>query len=571
MRLRRRTPSRGIQLRDAMREPDRAWYITRTNAGWYHLVRELGGGEFYDWDFREVTGLAGGFLTHMLAQARIGIPMLPADDDVATYAGTWVHGAAGVALGYTPVTTTGSINSSSGALTATTPVFHSGSVGRGINIAGAGAAGGTYTGSVVAYTDPTHVTVSPNATTTVAGAAVTVWPGYHYSTVAGSTATWTTPAGATSVGMIVVRSTNGGLMKVTVNGSTATADLLPTAQSVVDDGSYPNTILVGNGGTLNPTDRVINCYSGSVDWAATVAVTKGLTAGTHTVQAVATGYTRTGASGNRAYVTGFCHGSEAITPATANALTIATTATLSGLSATEPVYRFVPAGSSYNDFLGRVHGYETTVALTVEVDGAPAGLVDGAAVAVPAGSAAALTLTTTLRHPDVAAGATPVGNVTYVYTLDGEGLTVETTHSNLFTANMTSGYGAMLPADGRFDRYTSSGLFRTLTINVGNGTQNGNAKAWVAALWTSVDRYALSAEVLNIAEAVNGWARSAPGLVYCEDRAPVSGTKTNKVYFSRVGSSSTPEAVSAATVLHTKTVYRVKRFPGGAETTLGAI
>lgn len=66
----------------------------------------------------------------------------------------------------------GSINAASGALTVTDAALTANDVGKSIAIDGAGAGGTTYEGTISAFTDATHATVSPVAGTSVVGTTV---------------------------------------------------------------------------------------------------------------------------------------------------------------------------------------------------------------------------------------------------------------------------------------------------------------------------------------------------------------------------------------------------------------
>lgn len=66
----------------------------------------------------------------------------------------------------------GSINAASGALTLTDGAFTADDVGKTVAIDGAGAGGQIYEGKISAFTDVTHVTVNPVATTSVVGTTV---------------------------------------------------------------------------------------------------------------------------------------------------------------------------------------------------------------------------------------------------------------------------------------------------------------------------------------------------------------------------------------------------------------
>ncbi|MET7867979.1 hypothetical protein [Micromonospora taraxaci] len=565
-------PERGRRLRAALRDPGRAWYITRQTDTYWHLVRDLGAGEYLDWDFSIPAGMPGGYPCPQLVYSRIGVAMATTDEDqVSPYTGSWVTSFVSPTSGYGSRSTTGSISTTSlslvdGKLTAA-------SVGRRMTIAGAGVGGADLDTNIVAFGGPNTCTVSPAASTQVSGAQVTFWPSHRWSSTAGSTVTWTSPSGTTDVGIVTVLLTNGGLAKVSVDGDATRATLLPTAQQVVDAGTYAASILTTNGGTLQPSDRVLSCYLNGSNYAESKLIATGLTSGVHTVTVTATGYAPVVAgSANRTYVTGFAASQPGlVTPATPGALILTTSRALTQQSALEAVYWWVPPGHPTGDFAGRLHGNEIQLSLTFALDGTPTTIPVGGVVTVPSGSRMVITQVTELRHPHVNAGATKIADVTIVYTLDGEGMTVDTTCTSLITAQLVSGYAAMLPLDSHYDRYTSSALRGPVTSASGDGSQKGAARAWLGALWTSGDRYAMSMELLYPGESTNWWQRSAPGHLFCQDREPSGGTRINKIYASRIGSPATAEPITPGVVLKGGAIYRFKRIAGGAEQALAGI
>ncbi|MCZ7376544.1 hypothetical protein [Micromonospora sp. WMMC250] len=568
----RRGPERGQRLREVLRDPGRAWYVTRTAADVWHFVRDLGAGEYLDWDFSIPAGMPGGYPTPQLVYSRIGVAMATTDEDqVGPYTGSWITSFVSPTAGYGSRSTTGSISTTSLALV--DGKLTSASVGRRMTIAGAGAGGVDLDTNIVAVGGPNTCTVSPAASTQVSSAQVTLWPSHRWSSTAGSTVTWTSPSGTTDVGIVVVLLTNGGLAKVAVDGDPTRATLLPTAQQVVDAGTYAASILTTNGGTLQPTDRVLNCYLNGSNYSESKLLATGLASGVHTVTVTATGYAPIVAgSANRTYVTGFAASQPGlVTPATPGALILTTSRVLTQQSALEAVYWWVPPGHPTGDFVGRLHGHEIQLSLTFALDGAPTTIPVGGVVTVPPGSRMVITQTTELRHPHVNAGATKIGDATIVYTLDGEGMTTDTTVTSLITAQLVSGYAAMLPLDPHYDRYTSSGLRGPVTSTSADDTQKGPARAWIGALWTSADRYAMSLELLYPGESTNYWARSAPGHMYVQDRSPSGGLRVNKIYASRIGSPATAEPITPGVVLRGGAVYRFRRIAGGAEQALAGI
>ncbi|OZE95095.1 hypothetical protein CH302_19335 [Rhodococcus sp. 15-2388-1-1a] len=113
---------------------------------------------------------------------------------------------------------------------------------------------------------------------------------YRYSTAAGATVTWTAPAGSTSIGWRSIKTTSGGLSKIAVSGDATLANMLPTAQQLVDAGRYAPSILVANGGTLNPTDRVLDQYASSLNYDVPMTLGANLTPAAHPVVMTSTGY-----------------------------------------------------------------------------------------------------------------------------------------------------------------------------------------------------------------------------------------------------------------------------------------
>jgi len=215
------------------------------------------------------------------------------------------------------------------------------------------------------------------------------------------------------------------LWKVTIDGSTTAANLCQTAQQVVDEGSYPSTVLVAGGGTLSPADRVINCYAASgQSWDFPMAAASGLSSATHTLILTSTGFTRTGTSGNRAYLTGFSYAVGTETPVTAGVEILPAITTQPAYSAHEGVEAIYPFGtSSYTDYIGRIHGYEVEDSLAFVIDGTPTTITDGTTVS--AGTATVINQVSHTRHPAYGGGTAHFADIVSTFTLHSEGLDVE--------------------------------------------------------------------------------------------------------------------------------------------------
>jgi hypothetical protein len=568
----RRPRNRGLLIQQTMRTSQQ-WWIQRSGT-LYRFIRDMGGGgEYLSYDFWPLPVLSGDSCT-MIGQARIGLPMLSVDDTMATYSGTFTHGSdSAVTEGYKArAFTDGAMTAASTALTVTDGTFVAGDVGTRVVITGAGAAGANLTANITVVTNATHVTLGSSAGTTVSGAAVSSWPSYHYSTAAGATATWISPV-SINIGARICKMTVGGLWAVAIDASTTAANLCRTAQQVVDEGSYPSTILVANGGTLSPTDRVINCYATSTSWDFPLAIASGLASATHTVVLTATGYTRTGTSGVRAYITGFCYAAGTETPTTTSVDILSKVTTQPSYSAHEGVEAIYPYGtSSYTDYIGRVHGYEVEDSLAFVIDGTPTTITDGTTVS--AGTVTVINQVSHVKHPAYGGGTAHLEDVVSTFTLHSEGLDIEQAKTINAHATMVGGYPAMLPADGVFDRFTQSGTFGPVTVNAGDGTHKAGSTggAWIAVMWTSGDNYAASLEVGDFVSAMGAGYTNPPNLGwYVEDRAPVSGTKLNKTYAPWAALGTALYDVPAGTVWHWKSRYRWTRFAAGAETALASI
>lgn len=582
----RRRHNRGYLLRAAMHQ-DGQWWISR-NGDDYRFIRSLGEGEFLTQDWRRIiSGIPGPYLNlNQIGFGSVGVPMLSVDDTAGVFDVTgWTHQAGTTASqGFGMRTVNGSI--SSGTLTRFTASAGAGSFsqndrGRRIEIPGAGSGGAPLVvitngvapdGSWVTWSSPNGLVVS--------NVDAVLHASTRWSNTVGNSVTWTSPPGTTSLGVRVTRNTSSGLFRVSINGSNTAANLLPTAQEKVTSGEYPNTILTSNGGILNPTDRVLDCYSPSTIWDDPIAIADGLSSAAHTVLLTVTGTTRIGGISNRAYVTGFSWSTGFETPATNGASILGTRTWLNAVSALECAHRFAPNfgadGTTPNPnilsrpptFYGRVHGFEDQISISFNIDDVPVVISDGATISV--NSKAIITQISKLYHPDNA--GVVCRDTTTIYTLDSIGMTIEQEHIWRVPATMWGGYPAMLPLSGAFDRYTNSGLFSPVTSNSADGSRKGERNAWIAVSWMSNGNYATSIELSQGLTTMNSGGNN-PSLDswWLEDRAPSSGIKINKHYVPWVAETLSPVSISINDVWRFNARYRYAKFPGGAESRLSRI
>jgi hypothetical protein len=389
------------------------------------------------------------------------------------------------------------------------------------------------------------------------------------SSTPGDTASVSSPAGATSVGIRIVQATNGGLMKVSIDGDSTRATKCSTAQQVVDSGAYPNTILVTNGGTLQPTDRVVDCWwpNATTQWDTKVALADDLTPGVHVTTLTVTGYQHVGGAGGRTYVSGFASTTALAITNTTVALFVTDWINNSVGSAYEYAIQTVPIGASTPTFLGNIHGYEVEDSFTVEIDGVGTTLVDG--VITPGVNTINFVRGSHLLHPET--GATVIANVSTIYRLARHGLEVEPTITWLVPTTIYAAF-SMCPANhalnesGKFDRAALLASPLVMAFTGLSDTYYGNSKSSAGWLWGTATKAAILTWMPDVEGFTEGWAHTSV-FARVEDRGN-SFPKVSKVYFPWGDTSTGPFSVAGGAVKTWKTSYLPAYFPGGADAAL---
>lgn len=377
---------------------------------------------------------------------------------------------------------------------------------------------------------------------------------------AGCTATWTSPAGSTDVLLVTSTSTNGGLGKVSIDGSLTAANQLKTAQEVVDNGWYPNTILVANGGTLNPTDRVVDFNSASLVTSTNFLLATGLTAGAHTVVITSTAYYRVGktATDIRVNVYGFGSSSGQKLGAAGTAATqVETISTVASAWEYALKTRITALGTS--EFLGNVHGYETETSTLIQVDGVTTAVSDGTLV-FPR-ETVTYTRTTQLTHPD-SAGA-KVADVVTVYTLTRDGLSVDVMVTWTVAGWLDTAY-LMMPLPGKnagvqaFDRIDllESAVGPVLLTGAEGTVYKGRSKSAAAWAWQSQGKNAVAMWADDVLGYTNGWSSAGVIEASFEDRGGI----LTKLYLAKVATPAAGVAFAAGAVHTSKAHYLMARF-----------
>lgn len=317
----------------------------------------------------------------------------------------------------------------------------------------------------------------------------------------------------TSLGLLSYTNSTG-LAKVEIDGDATLADLLPTAQELVTSGDFASTILVANGGTLNPTDRV---WYGKGNTANVARIgeptkmfsylevfTRSLSEGEHTVRVTFTGYQNAVSDSAAAY----CHCLVARGPsisADSSGDTLNMYLTTEAIATTiRPVwdlsYNTTPTGASGAEWMGHSGSEVINVAPKLQVDGVDATLsVDEEAFGA---TSVAIIMTNGLRHSEIDSGSTDIGVIVYAYAMEPTtGLTI--THTITWaSAGTTVGYPGMMSVDAaQFDKYQILGSGAAAVALAGNTGSNFLATDSQAAYcWKAGERYAMLFHVPNLAD-----------------------------------------------------------------------
>lgn len=388
--------------------------------------------------------------------------------------------------------------------------------------------------------------------------------------------TWTTPAGVTAVGMRHLRFSNTGIWRVTVDG--VAANLLPTAQQLVTAGVLASTALIANGGLLNPTDTVFDSYGANNDYDGHTLLADNLTAGVHTVRVDYTSYNNPASSASNVHISGFTYQTASTTIDTAStslqseAIVNGNNGTVTAANAWEYAYSVKPTGTSSFTFVGNAHGYETQTALTFAVDGAAVTPTVGSSTA--ATRKIVVTRTTTLFHPQLGSGATPIATVVTVYTLTNLGLRVAHATTWLVGGAAATSYPAMQPIDANLG-------FDTACVDKGrpcdlsthrDSLYYGQAKGNMLTTWQRYGRCASGTLMMDAGSTVNNWEHSGtPAQATANRLCWQSSPSVSKQYFTRIGGNdpALQETFTAGTVWPSDTLRMFGRFKVGVAQVLG--
>ena len=366
--------------------------------------------------------------------------------------------------------------------------------------------------------------------------------------------------------------TSAAMCKVTIDGDATLADLLPTAQELVDASALTSAALVANGGSLNPTDRIMDTYNLTNNYigpgiASIVFFSNSLAPASHTVRVTETAYYHVGSSGGFVRMPGIFAGganyaranSELTVPMFVlkqNMMTVMGTPEIS--------WNNKPEGASAYEWVGHTGSLKTKSAPVVNVDGAE---ITPANNTFSIGSVVEIVTQDNVRHSE--AGATNLGVLDMTFRFSAsEGMTIS--HSLAWAVNgVAVGYPCMLPVDHAvFDRYNTlgSGLAGgDLTDN--DNAVNFNTTKQAAYCWDSDGYQAAIMQIPNLTITVENWAKTTTEQLWWADVAASEGT-WKKAYATRF---KTDEAYTNIAAWSSEANYRVAWIPAGADAVFAAL
>jgi hypothetical protein len=372
----------------------------------------------------------------------------------------------------------------------------------------------------------------------------------------------------TTVGAVSFSATSYlGIAKITIDGDATLANLLPTAQQLVDGGSLASSALVANGGTLNPTDR---CWDAYMDTADITAVDGGegflfasnLSDAAHTLRINVTGY-KNPASGAALVMVAMVLVMGAATRTTDGGHDF-----LVNLQSTCPEtaweisYSFIPyTGGSNYQWLGHA-GQSKIATLGLTMDAVAVTLNGENSYLRVAGSELIVSQSSNIVHPDT--GAEVLGIYALTHTLNkNTGLTIAHTVSWDTAGTMQSVYPCMMGVEhsiyDRFNTPTNSPIDLTdADGSIKLLTQTG--QAWC---WDFNGNQGAMMNITDLAATVNNWQDAgATGLGWND-----ANQAWKKTYPLRA----TNKAFTASSELTSSCNYRVQWFVDGANASLSGV
>lgn len=339
---------------------------------------------------------------------------------------------------------------------------------------------------------------------------------------------WATPAGTTTVGARWVQTTGRGFALVEIDGDPTRATELPTAGELVADGKLAASALISGGGTLEPTDRLLNQYGAGTNYDVVTLFARDLAPGVHTVRMTSTGYRQAEASSVRIGLSAMLHGGSAtgfdapgvVDRDEGRAVTVPATYELA-----MRIILLNPTSTSV--WVGGSHGNERMAgALVIRADGQPVALANGESVVA---GRVVIERPTELLHPEEGGGEVGIVDLMTTYTLTSRGLhvRVQATPKGARTFRYGTTYGCMLSLPNEMTKCSNAGLGEDYDCDRNDNSEVAAAKSDQLWAWEAGGQAAALVWLPDVRKSMNGYAASAKG-IWLSDR-----TIDNKVYPTR--------------------------------------
>lgn len=345
---------------------------------------------------------------------------------------------------------------------------------------------------------------------------------------------------------------------VEIDGDRTLANLLPTAQELVDAGTLANTILVANGGAFNPTDRVLEYYTKRT--LSVIPIANGLTAASHVFKITRTAHKHASSGDTYIYYRSVMCGmtDTLLTDAGLyfNINTYIWKYDPLGYPVDEFAYAITPTGATGAEWIGHTGSLKIAVPPVFKVDGA---VITPAHRSVNVGDEVIIEHSYSTYHSEIDGGATSIGTIAVKLILNKvTGLTIEHNYI-LAVGGIVTGYPAMMTTLDILDKCTYAEAAVNYNLLLDNGAKNGLHDKKSFYVWDS-DGYLAQLIYISDLANVDNWLNANDKFYYLDNNAQ----DWNKAYIQRFNRT----AFNNADEWFSSVNYRTQWFPSGADAEL---
>jgi len=382
-----------------------------------------------------------------------------------------------------------------------------------------------------------------------------------FSGIAGDYLELITDNNVTSIGAVFRYGTSGGgLVKVTIDGDETLADLLETAQDKVNNGDFPNTILVTNGGTLNPTDRVLDTFSD--EFYNGNLFSSSLSPGVHTVRLTVTGYKiEASVSANCLFHAFIVYGAGLYSPIETlfHLWPVVNLMTTEAYPTWEISHNVIPDGATNPEWIGHTNSMKFIDLPVITIDGMETSLSKGAKTT---GKTIVFKMGYGARHSEVDGGATNTALVDFTWTFDSvNGMTIAHVLTWLMNGTLSLGYPGMMALNVMFDRGRGRITFVD-DLDDNNNSRKCNNAGDTILMWDFDGEMGALMYVPDLEMTVNNYTDTPTFQFAIDDDSSGIWNKARLYRFGQVYNFSINE------IWQSEINYRMRRFINGANVQL---